>query len=466
MRSEGIENECQQAINLLIQGKTSEAVIAFTDVLRKDESLDIAWNNRGLGLLNLGHPFDAVLNINRAIALSPNSAEYYNNRGAAYFDQEDSEDALTDFNSAVALKPNFAEALMNRGNVLKYQGKLLDSIESYRASTEASPNYADAHLHLAFAALMLGSYEEGWKEFEWRWKTNQMPERGLAYPVWNGENLEGKTLLIYAEQGFGDSLQFIRYAPMVKQKFGGTVLVEVRQPLTRLIKSMGGFDGVVTFGEKPPEGIDYQIPMMSLPRIFGTTVDTIPWSGPYFKADQYRASIWAERLKLLPKGPKIGICWAGMSRAGNPAAYNVDKKRSTMLNSFAPLAQVPGISWVSLQKGEPSDQVKTPPAGMTIGEWTSDLDDFYDTAALISCLDLIITVDTAVVHLAAALGKPTWLLSRHDGCWRWLGHRSDSPWYPTVRQFSQPKPGDWSTIMGQAAVALREFVKGADQKAA
>lgn len=461
-----IENACMQAINLLEKGNTAESIIAFTEILQKNDKVALAWNNRGLGLLNLGHPFDAILNFDRAIALAPEDATNHNNRGAAFFDLGDAESALAAFNTAIAIKPTFAEALMNRGNVLKYKGQLQDAIDSYRASTKAKPNYAEAHLHLAFATLMAGLYEEGWKEFEWRWKVNQMPERGLPYPVWDGGSLEGKTILIYAEQGFGDALQFIRYAPMVKQKFGGTVLVEVKQPLVRLVKTMEGIDGIVTFGDRPPEGIDCQIAMMSLPLIMGTTMETIPWPGPYFKADPYRASIWKERLKLLPKGPKIGICWAGMSRPGNPAAYNVDKKRSTTLDSFLPLAQVLGVSWVSLQKGEPSSQIKAPPRGMTIGEWTNELDDFYDTAALIDCLDLVITVDTAVVHLAAALGKPTWLLSRYDGCWRWLGHRTDSPWYPTVRQFSQPKPGDWASVMEEASVALREYAQGQIQKAA
>jgi hypothetical protein len=464
MSPEGIEQQCLSAINLLTTGHASEAIIAFTDILRKDEKLALAWNNRGLGLLHLGHPFDAILNIDKAITLEPNAAEYHNNKGAALFEQEDADTALQAFSKAVELRPNFHEALMNRGNVLKYKGRLAEALDSYRASIQSKPDYADGHLHLAFAALMAGLYEEGWKEFEWRWKVGQMPERGLPYPAWTGEDLKGKTLIIYGEQGFGDVLQFIRYAPLVKAKFGGKILVEVRQPLARLVNTVEGIDGIVVFGEKMPEGIDYAVAMMSLPHIMGTTIETIPWSGPYFKADEYRMTLWQERLKLLPPGPLIGVCWAGMSRPGNPAASSVDKKRSTTLNSFAPLAKIPGISWVSLQKGPPSSQVETPPRGMTIGDWTSEIDDFYDTAALIESLDMVISVDTAVVHLAAALGKPTWLLSRWDGCWRWLGHRSDSPWYPTLRQFAQHKPGDWDTLMQEAAGELEKIVP--QQKAA
>ncbi len=466
MSLEQLEQECTHAINLLTKGNSPEAIMAFTDILKQNDKLALAWNNRGLGLLNLGHPFDAVLNIDRAIALEPQAAAYHNNRGAALFDQEETDAALNAFNKAVELQPSFHEALMNRGNVLKFKGLLSEAIDSYHASVKAKPDYADAHLHLAFADLMAGFYEEGWKEYEWRWKCGQMPERGLPYPEWNGESLDSKTLLIYGEQGHGDSLQFIRYAPLVKAKYGGKVLVEVRQPLTRLARTVEGVDGIVTYGEKLPDGIDYMVAVMSLPRILGTTVETIPWSGAYFKADPYRVSLWKERLKLLPPGLLVGVCWAGMSRSGNPAANAVDKKRSTTLEAFTPLALTPGISWVSLQKGPPSSQVEHPPRGMTIGDWTGDLDDFYDTAALIECLDLVISVDTAVVHLAAALGKPTWLLSRHDGCWRWFKDRTDSPWYPTVRVFNQPKPNDWGTVMEQAAVALNEYVKGQAQKAA
>ena len=272
MSLEQLEQECVVAINLLTKGSSAEAVGAFTEILRKNDKLALAWNNRGLGLLNLGHPFDATLNIDRAIALEPHVGSYHNNRGATLFDQEDADGALASFNKAVELQTGFHEALMNRGNVLKFKGLIQESIDSYRASITANPGYADGHLHLAFATLMAGLYEEGWKEFEWCWKCGQMPERGLPYPAWEGESLEGKTLLIYGEQGHGDSLQFIRYAKEVKAKFGGKILIEVRQPLTRLARTVEGIDEIVTYGEKMPEGIDYQVAVMSLPRIMGTTV--------------------------------------------------------------------------------------------------------------------------------------------------------------------------------------------------
>src|SRR4029077_18166586 len=176
------------------------------------------------------------------------------------------------------------------------------------------------------------------------------------------------------------------------------------------MKDLPNIDGIIAYGSLVPEAeIDYMVAIMSLPYIFGTTVETIPWSGPYFKADPYRTSLWREYLKQLPEGLRVGVCWAGQSRPGRPLADAIDKKRSTSLQTFAPLAKVPGVSWVSLQKGVPRDQIGKPPSGMTIGDWTDMLDDFYDTAALIECLDLVISVDTSVIHLAAGMGKPTWL---------------------------------------------------------
>lgn len=458
---------CDRAINLMNTGHTPEAAQAFTDILTQNDKNPLAWNNRGLALLQLGHPFDAAMNIEKAIALEPKAPEYYLNLGACYAEFEQMDKAIGCYDRALKLNPKLAHAYMNRGNALKYQGKLEDALPDYRKCVEADPTYVDGHLVRSFAELMSGNYEVGWNEFEWRWKSNQLIQRGLDIKEWDGEPLEGKTLMIYGEQGHGDSLQFVRYAPLVKEKFGGRILVEVRQPLVRLIKSMDGVDGVITYGEQvPTKEIDYMIPVMSLPRIMGTTLETVPWDGPYFKADPYRLNIWRERLKVFPPSLLVGVCWAGMSRPGRPQADAVDRRRSTTLEAFAPIAKVPGVSWVSLQKGLPRDQVMKPPTGMTIGDWSDEFDDFYDTAALIACLDLVITVDTAVVHLAAALGKPTWLLSRWDGCWRWLNGRVDSPWYPSLRQFVQPAPHAWAPMMDNVAVALREYVNGQAKKAA
>lgn len=465
--SEEVTRLCESAVGAMTRGDYPTAITTFEKVLRKDDKVALAWNNRGLCLLNLGHPFDGRMNIDKAIEADPSIAHPWNNRGACSYEMGDIEQALADYTKAIELFPEFPEAWNNVGNALKYQKKFPEAIVSYRKAVEVKPDYVDAHLHLAFSLLNTGQYEEGWKEFEWRWKSPQLPPRGLNIPEWNGEPLEGKNLLIYAEQGFGDALQFVRYAPLVKKQFNPSFLVvEVRNPLSRLCQYIEGIDQVISLGEKVPD-VDYAVPMMTLPRIMGTTLETIPWSGPYFTVDQDLTS-WFEKTALsrLPPGIRVGICWAGMSREGNPNASAVDRMRSTTLSSFAPSGLIPGISWVSLQKGPPAEQVKSPPAGMTIGDFTENLYDFYDTAALIQSLDLVITVDTAVVHLAAALGKPTWLISRWDGCWRWLGDRKDSPWYPTVRQFVQHAPNDWTGVMNEISIELRKFVQEHKVKAA
>ncbi|HET9285694.1 MAG TPA: tetratricopeptide repeat-containing glycosyltransferase family protein [Candidatus Angelobacter sp.] len=454
----------QEAIGMMQRGDYLNATIALEKILIKDPKLALAWNNRALCLLQMGHPFDALLNIEKALEIEPNQAAYYNNKGAMLEQEENYAGALDAYYQALEFVPGMPEAWNNVGNTKKFMGDLPGAIEGYRKSIENKPDYADAHLHLACALLADGEYEEGWKEFEWRWRS-QLTPRGLSISQWEGENLNGKTLFIYAEQGHGDTLNFIRYVTEVKKKYNCYVIVEVRQPLFRLVSTVKGIDKVIHYGDKLPEA-DYCTPMMSLPRILGTTVETIPADVPYFHIASDHVKTWAERLTILPPGLKVGICWAGMSRPGTPAADRIDQKRSTTLQNFAPVALVPGVMWVSLQKGPPAEQVKEPPPGMTIGDWMDDADDFYDTAALIENLDLVISVDTAVLHVAAALGKPTWLLSRYDGCWRWLGTRKDSPWYPTLTQFYQPKPNDWVSVMKEVSASLRQYVSDRNKRAA
>jgi hypothetical protein len=265
---------------------------------------------------------------------------------------------------------------------------------------------------------------------------------------------------VFSEQGLGDGIQFMRYAAMVKQRTGAKVILEVNFPLHRLAKkSFAGVDDVICMGEPMPH-VDYAISMMSLPMILGTnTAPDIPWVGPYLKADITAQANWARRLTILPTNNlRVGLCWSGMSRENQPEAKAVDARRSVNLAQMAELAKVPGITWVSLQKGPPVEQAKTPPDGMTLGIFTHQLDDLYETAALIENLDLVITVDTAVAHLSAALGVPTWMLSRYDGCWRWgTNDQKTSPWYPDMRIFRQPTWGDWDGVMKDVAEELEEL---------
>jgi hypothetical protein len=440
-----------------IKGDLRLAMTQLDAILLHNPKFHPAWVSRAAILQKLGHPFDAVLCYDRAIELEPNSAGYYNDRGTAKLDLEAFDQAMDDFKRAGNRDPRIPQIHNNRGNVLMRQRKPAEAVEAFNKSLALKPDYYNAGIGIAMAHLMLGNLKEGFKEFEARWHSDAMKPRNLPYPVWGREKAKNPNdiLLIYGEQGMGDVLQFCRYAELAKAEWGGKVYLEVVHPLTRLMKGVRGVDGVVTLGEKIPNGVKACIAMLSVPRVLGTTLETIPDIIPYLPYDSYRASLWQDRLKALPDGPKVGICWAGMNRDQDPIATSIDARRSMQLAQFRPLAAVKGVSWVSLQLGPPKEQIRTNPAGMTIGDWTTDLYDFFDTAALVQCLDLVISVDTSVAHVGGGLGKPTWVLSRYDACWRWLMDRDDTPWYPTMRLFTQKKPYEWDEVVERMVQPLQ-----------
>jgi hypothetical protein len=282
----------------------------------------------------------------------------------------------------------------------------------------------------------------GWEEYEWRWRTPRMSaaRRDFIQPQWQGEAGEGRRLLIHAEQGFGDTLQFCRYAPMAAAR-GWRVLLEVQAPLVRLLQCLPGVE-VVGQGETLP-AFDAHIALLSLPRIFATRIDTIPAASPYLRANVAGEEAWRARLADIP-GKRVGLAWAG-----SPLLL-ADRQRSVPPRALAPLFAVEGWYFVSLQKTGPAA-----PAEFPLHDFMADAEDFADTAALIANLDLVIAVDSAVAHLAAAMGKPVWLLNRFAPCWRWFGRREDSPWYPTLRIHQQPVPDDWDSVVAEVTLALR-----------
>ena len=449
-------------VKALREANWNDAAYYATEILQIDENLPWAWANRGVALSKLGHPLDAILNHDRAIALEPSPISY-SNKGSAYWDMEKADEAMKWFKKAIEINPNIHHTHMNMGHLYKWDGKLKEAIESYRKSVAADPTYADGQLALALALLKDGQLKEGWEQYEWRWKTNQMVPRWLKEPQWNGENLNRKSILVYSEQGFGDVMNFARVARILAQQYPMCrIIIEARQPVRRLLETIPEVYAVINFGDDIPH-VDYVIPMMTLIGMLTPTINSISSTEQEFLLRSRDVEAWGRRMSpLTEKYPghfKVGICWAGMARVAHPDALRIDQLRSTTLDSFAPLAKIPGIVWVSLQKGPPAEQVKTPPTGMTIGDFTEDMYDFYETCCAIDNCDLVISVDTAVLHAAASIGKPTWLLSRWDGCWRWFGDRKDSPWYPTLRQFVQPAPHDWDGMMEQVAVELREFIK-------
>ena len=338
------------------------------------------------------------------------------------------------------------------GNTFGQLRKIDEAVGAYRRAIANSPNYAKAHYGLSLCLLSLGDLRQGFEEYRWRRKLPDFPEKMPApsCPLWEGESLSGKAILVHCEQGYGDSLQFIRFIrPLSRMAARVTVLAP--RSLTGLFRSIPDIEVPFVYADAE---YDYHVPLMCLPRLFGTTLDTIPADVPYLSADPAKIDRWAKRLSQYAGKIKIGLVWAGSSREHNPAANAIDRRRSTTLQQFAPLAGMANVQFFSLQKGEPATQALHPPYGMSLVDWTSELHDFEDTAALIANLDLVISVDTSVVHLAGALAKRVWVLSRFDGCWRWLNGREDSPWYPTARVFHQRAPGAWNEVMERVAAEL------------
>lgn len=458
----GYQETFAEACDCQSNGDYDRAIKLLNKVLLEKPDFAPGWNNRGAMLQKLGYPFDALMSYQKAVEAQPDEASFLNNRGTTYLDLEDFQQAIDDFDRASFRSPRIAETKNNRGIALSRLLRIREAAEAYRAATSIRPDYADAHLGLAISLLKLGEYKEGWKEFEWRWKTAHLEARNLPYPKWDGDEAKSPNdgLMLYGEQGMGDDLQFMRYAALAKMEaWHGKVYVEVRHPLVRVAQTMKGIDGVLALGEKPPANIVTAAPLMSVPGLLWDKYPRVFSGVPYLFTDEYRVNIWREKLKALPPGFMIGICWAGMNREKNPGASSIDSRRSMALKQFEPLTVLQGVSWVSLQLGPPAQQIYEPIKGLKIGDWTSELYDFYDTATLIDTLDLIITVDTSVAHVAGALGKPVWMLSRYDGCWRWLMHREDTPWYPTMRIYNQEKPYDWGSPLAKMERDLKAILE-------
>jgi Flp pilus assembly protein TadD len=439
-------------IVLAAQGRTTDAEASYRAALRLRPSHREALNNLGVLLSDRGQWSEAEGLLREAVRLDPDAPDAYRNLGAVLTHLKRAAEAEPMLRLATRLAPEAPEGHFNLGAALHDLRRLSEADMAYREALRLAPDFADAHNNRAYGLLLAGRYAEGWREYEWRWRTRWMAggARGFAAPQWTGEPLEGRTILLHAEQGLGDSLQFCRYAPLISG--AGRVIIEVQPPLKRLMTSLSDAIEVVARGEPLPD-FDLHCPLMSLPLALYETSHAIPATIPYLAADPDDAALWRARLSRLA-APRVGLVWAGNSHLGHPAFAAVDARRSVTLCAMAPLAGVSGVSFISLQKGAPSAQAADPPAGMVLNDFTARLEDFADTAALIDALDLVISVDTAVAHLAGAMGKPVWVLNRYDTCWRWLLNRSDSPWYPTLRLFRQPGPGDWDSVMRNVATAL------------
>jgi len=503
-------------------GRFEEAMACFERALAIDPNLPEAYHNCGNALLSLKRHAEAIARYQRAIAMRPDYAEAHYHMGYALQALDRQQDALAWYEKAIALKPDYAEAYNNLANALRAVGRETEAISRYEQAVRARPDYADAHINLAStllslnrseetiarchaliairpdfpeahhvlgralqgmnrhreaivayqratalnpqhveahwhegqARLAIGDFSEGWRQWEYRLLLPSSKRREYPQPQWQGDtDLAGKRVFLYAEpgEGFGDTIQFARYAPLVARR-GATVALEVQAPLAPLLGGMEGVSRLCAPGEAPP-AFDYHCPLMSLPFAFRTTLPTIPAEVPYVAPPPEKIERWRRRLEG-GDAPRIGVAWSGRPRQGE------FRNRPIPLRLLTSILETPGLRFVSLQKelreGD-ADLLQSFPGVTNLG---AELEDFSDTAAVISLLDLVISVDTSVAHLAGALGKPVWILLQFAADWRWLLDRHDSPWYPSARLFRQPAVGDWESVIPRVREALRAIIPG------
>jgi hypothetical protein len=395
----------------------------------------------------------AVSLIESAIALRPLESGFHSNCGEAYRRSGNLDLAHQRLQQALELNSKSAEAWCNYGNLCRETVRIDEAIAAYRKAISLDEHYANAHYNLGLALLVKGNFIEGWQEYEYRWQAvPHLQQRKYKQPRWNGQSLYQRTLFVYNEQGVGDTLQFVRYLPIMARQ-GARIILECPPILNALFQCLDGIQCILP--SDPLPAYDYQIPLLSVANVFGTTEDTIPHEIPYLRAPSENSRMWRERLSQHAAKWRIGICWAG-----NPQHIN-DRNRSCRLSVLAPLGQIEGAIFFSLQKGGAAAQCRHAIPGMKILDYTDDLQDFADTAALIDNLDLVVTVDTAVAHLAGALGKPVWLMTPFDPDWRWLLHRNDSPWYPKMKIFRQTARRNWNSVskaLSDSAFEIQDLI--------
>lgn len=442
--------------------RPAEALASFEQALAAKPDFPEVWSNRSCALRDLGRPEDAVASCDQAIALRPNFAEAWSNRGNALSDLNRPLEAQASYERALSASSNLTDAWNNLGLTYVDMNRHADALACYGRALALSPDSAETHWNRALCLLQMGELSAGFAEYEWRWRRKRIAPNRRAFeaPLWLGETpLAGKTILLHAEQGLGDTLQFCRYATLVAAQ-GARVVLEVQPELTRLLDALEGVDELITAGTPLP-AFDCHSPLLSLPLAFHTTVSTIPARTPYLSADDAATAHWRTRIAQAgpPHALKVGLVWAGGHRPHVPELRKNDARRSLTFDRFAPIVETPGVQFFSLQKGDNaarqlSAMAERHEASRRVIDWTDELTDFADTAALIENLDLVISVDTSTAHLAGALNKPVWILNRLDTCWRWMLEREDTPWYPSARLFRQPSLGDWESVIDSVARAL------------
>ena len=438
--------------------RLDEALARFDQALAGDPDNSFILISRAGVLVKLERPAEALSIYDKVLARNPDHAEVLTGRGTALSMLGRPDESMASLDRALRIEPKIATAHINRGNALVALTRMDEALASYAAALAVEPEHPDAHFNAAITRLCLGDFREGWKQYEYRWKqTKNLPQRpNFPQPMWRGEKeLHGKTIFLPAEQGMGDAIQFSRYASLVAT-LGARVLLGARRPLATLMASVPGVSEVIADGETVPD-FDLYCSLLSLPLMFGTEVTTIPANIPYLRPPQERIEQWRERLPQRAR-LRVGLCWAGNS------GYFNDRNRSIPLERFAAILSVSGLDFVSLQRevGEAQAAILRDRGVIQLGQ---EFKDFADTAAVVAMLDLVISVDTAVAHLAGALGKAVGVLIPFSPDFRWMLDRTDSPWYPTMRLFRQPAIGDWDTPLEQlrselAALAAKRSATG------
>jgi tetratricopeptide (TPR) repeat protein len=469
---------------MMAAGQVTQGADQMRIAAEMDPDNPLIQANYGYGLSRIGRDADAVRILRRATEVCPDHHSPWAQLGEVLWRLQDYDAALPFVRRAVELAPNHAPTIVLLGNALQTLARFEEAADVYRRASAVDPNNFDAQSNLALtllkmgeakqslqqydqilarwpssadaranrslALLTLGDFERGWDEYEARWQSTLTPQVKVHNrPRWNRADPAGRTILLTTEQGLGDVIQFVRYAPLIVAR-GARVIVAAAPELKPVVATVSGVSAVVTPSDLMP-AFDVYAPLASLPRIFRTTLQNIPADVPYVRSDPQRVQARRQRL-AGDEHVKVGLVWAGTPKHLN------DRARSSKLADFAPLAAVEGVTFYSLQKGPPAAQAEHPPAGMRIVSLGDDLHDFGDTAALLDCLDLLISVDTSVVHLAGALARPVWTLLARGPDWRWMLDRGDTPWYPTMRLFRQQRLRDWGTVMEAVAAELRQFV--------
>ncbi len=454
LRPDYAEALCNRGMVFFELKAPEQALASYDAALALRPDFVEAQVHRGNALRMLKRFEEALASCERTLELWPERAATYGNRAIVLHELGRFEEALADYDRAFAIAPDYPDALCNRGATLYELGRFEEALASYDRALAVRPDFADAHYNEAHSRLLTGDLRRGFEKFEWRWKIEPYAshKRKFSQPQWLGnEEVAGKTILLHAADGFGDTLHFCRYAPLVAAR-GARVMLEVQKPLQELMSGLAGGAQVFARGDPLPD-FDLQCPLLSLPRAFATELWTIPSATPYLFAPPSRTDGWNARLGPRHR-PRIGLAWCGDPNHSN------DRNRSIALDRFLPLLDGVDATFVSVQREVRAGDAVVLRGRRDILHFGATLKDFSDTAALFSNLDLVIAVDTSVAHLAGALAKPVWILLTFLPDWRWLLDRDDSPWYPTARLFRQDDTRTWDGVIARVRTALRDFVRG------